>query len=275
MIVCADFSTLIEELPEIEIGGLSNQASLEVLLAYIRDNIARIPQAMDDLRSNPDRKFFSGGSSSDPVPAFRKRIVAKVLPVFKELANREPGSDFELSLLLNTSIETGTLMSKDWELQQFRLRRLLGNHVHRLEAQKPIMSLISGSKSLFRFTCAGFTESSPPEETKAIAWLWSVNFYRNGVVNACRASANQKIFDERLAGLRKHLKLAEEFSDVIEPKLEKQRRDMLRNVKRRLESQLNPPANRRSIPISSDQRIFKSRMEKVIEVLKSFLNDED
>lgn len=145
-IVCENYSWLAEELPEIEIGGLTNEAALKVLTAYIENCVSRIPKT--------NREFSKvGGSGIDPEPIYLRKVIAKAYPTIKELADREPGSDFELRLLIGipqlllrhlpASFLHGNEARK---FEDFCMKRMLENHADQEKAQEPLILLIMFSQ---------------------------------------------------------------------------------------------------------------------------------
>jgi len=221
-IVATDYSMLAVELPEIEIGGLSNDAALEVLVAYIKDYHALIPE-MD--HQNENRKFVSR-SSSDPVPSFNSRVAYKVIPSIKKLAEREPGSDFELRVLVGCGEllfydpwNTRMIGTSATNFRNYCHPRLLKHHADKKEAQLLLVDL-ADKTSLFgndNKAWKKLLDASPFEETKAIAAIKIAIGSNQSTYKMCANSVNASEFDVQFSKFEDEIQLAKRLAEHLSP----------------------------------------------------------
>jgi hypothetical protein len=212
-IVCVDFSSLLGELPEIEIGGLDKEAAFEVLRSFVKDANARIPDKFTVRNfQDPDyRKFFSRRSSGDPLPSYRKRIVDKAIPVIEEIAERDPGSDFELEVLEYATSTIGNGMMSSHTINQLCRKRLFENQIDNPAAQKLLIRLTSSAHSM----PAGkhwrdLFEATKFEETKLVASYRLVVSYLQQAISSCSTRIDEKQFEESVRDLEQFAIIASE-----------------------------------------------------------------
>lgn len=221
-IVCMDYSDLVKELPEIEIGGLSNEAALDVLRVYLDECIARIPDSGEK---------FTGGSSSDPIPAYMQRVIAKAIPVIKELATRDAGSDFELELLtripnvlLSGNHANLLFGSEASELESFCRERLLEHHVTKEKAQEPLVKQLTFSRHSTgqdrEVPWQQLFDASPFPQTKSAAANQIVYWRIHKMRQYCFEKEEQKSFEREFRRFDKQLKQLEQYADQLDPQWE-------------------------------------------------------
>jgi hypothetical protein len=261
--VCIDCSELAEELPEIEIGGLTSDAALALLEAYTNDCIAKIPYGFNDME---------GGSNSDPAPAYIQRVAEKTWPVIKELADREPGSDFELRLLQSCQ---RTILQSPWtnyamkgiELKTFVARRLLTNHITREEAQKSIIASQRGDH-IFE-SHKGWQQvydASPFERTKQVAAYQMFMGYYFNLRAANRNDGAWKAFEEKLAKFDQSLARLEKHMQETDSGFRKGMRLQIKSIIDSLERQLKAEAGE---PNQQTLELSGSRRSKITQTLAS------
>jgi hypothetical protein len=226
---CMDYSMLLGELPEIEIGGLSNEDALQVLLTFIKDSHARIPILKENEDGNGMPRFSSWGSG-DPVPAFKDKISTKTIPIIKELADREPGSDFELKLL----ISTGALLFNDSSnmrfpgamsyagtkasnFQSYFQQRLLKNHVNNEKAQSLMIQTAGSIRSYQDINkhLRELYEATPFEKTKIQVAARMLTNFGNKLRQSSAQSSSKSEFEKQLVEFEKMAKVVEQSPELL------------------------------------------------------------
>ena len=224
-ILCSDYSMLAGELPDIEIGGLSNEAALQVLMTFMKDSYDRIPNENAEGKDGV-RKYSSWGSS-DPVPQFKDRVAGKAIPIIEELADRDPGSEFELKLL----VSAGTILfydpgfrdnfgTKATNFRSYCQRRLLKNHVGNDDAQE---LLIDTAGKMFAHKdnnrhLRELYEASPFKKTKvnvAARMLGNLTF---SLQNSSKESAAQSDFEKQFAEFDKMATIIDQNVELLSPR---------------------------------------------------------
>jgi len=274
-IVCIDYKELADPLPELEIGGLSNEAAFKLLAAYIEDCKSLVPKEhwVGYAWDQPEklRRFFSSRSSGDPIPSFRKRMVKKILPVIKKMADRDPGSEFELKLLMyvDGSIAQNQPLGVR-ELEQFCFKRLMDRHLKNEKAQKPIVRLANRASALKNRskTWEAIRDGSPFDETKTVASIRIVMQRLNSCRNAVGDKTGDKEFKEEAESLESSLDQLKKIDPEILAKSKNELRLMARN-RSTFGMMLRP-----EVWISSHMgQIDKSRVEEILKVLDGGLKD--
>ena len=263
-IACIDFTELAGELPEIEIGGLSNEKALEVLETYLLDSVDRIPKNYQKFVPNsddPNRKFFNSRSSGDPIPAYRNRLAQKAIPVIKELAARDPGSDFEFKLLVQASASlNGGMLSRN-TFQNYCLERLIADHAERESAQNLLIQLSSTSFSSDGREWENVLEATTFEETKLVAAYRLVYVHLNKAVQNSHSRTEAKVFDTHLANLEKYIRVVEN-NKVEGTAADTTRKKWLQHIKNQLHI-INKSSNQ-PVP-APDSTTLKESREIMIE----------
>jgi hypothetical protein len=249
---CMDYSMLLGELPEIEIGGLSNEDALQVLLTFMNDSYARIPAPKNEdalqvlltfikdsharipiLKENEDGNGmprFSSWGSGDPVPAFKDKISTKTIPIIKELADREPGSDFELKLLISTGAllfndssnmrfpgAMGYAGTKASNFQSYFQQRLLKNHVNNEKAQSLMIQTAGSIRSYQDINkhLRELYEATPFEKTKIQVAARMLTNFGNKLRQSSAQSSSKSEFEKQLVEFEKMAKVVEQSPELL------------------------------------------------------------
>ena len=184
-VIVDNYSVLAQPLPELNIDDLDNDAALQKITEYILKVKKQIP-------TDAHNSVYI--SSDDPLPVFHRRVVAKLQPYLQELADRQPGTDFELRTinvacehLLQLS-EAGRLLGRPANSLVKECReRLLKNHAERDEAQSLILRLTSSF---------GTSVRNEPSES------WS-ELFEYPVQNETKATAAANLFAFEVYAIRK------------------------------------------------------------------------
>ena len=274
-IVCCDFSMLLGELPELDVKGLSNDESVKVLKAYIKDCFARIPKV--------PRKYTRQGGSDDPLHLYVEKVIAKTQPVIWEIIERNPGIEFELKLLA----DMGRLITRNRHTDgmfgrsgnQFNalvFKRLLEKHVDKKEAQEPLVVAIMSSLGEREKRWQRLFDASPFPETKALAATQLAVSAIHKIGSTCEADHSQSSFEKIFAEYDKQLSYVEEHAKELGPKWGTFSKthflEQLKYLERRLKpSEKNAPTSGALQPPKLDQARTKKvlkRLETVTQALK-------
>lgn len=278
-IVVLDLTQLTEELPEIEIGGLSSDAALKVLVAYVEDSFARVPTG--------PAEFFRRGSSDRITDDFMRRVAKKTQKVVEELADRDPGGKSELRLLstmpdLFRSSRGLSRLGSD--LKEYCLERLIKNHIENIDAQASILKqMVFGNSYQAEQRWLQLQESSPFPSTKAFAFYRLAPYECSQILRACRDDAPPAAFEKQLLRFETYVASEKECSDVTLPELDQvlKLRGNFRSSILNVETTLNPVAKSqtrsnqqsKNRPAPQLPPVVKSRADKVLELLEIHIVD--
>ena len=265
-VVCVNVTELSKELSSLDLDSLNNKDASVALKTYIQDYIDKVPDG--------PREYFSSYGGDDAVPSFMKRLRAKALVKLEKLADREPGSDFELQLATTAPTFFGTRKShiartQGDEIDQWCAKRLLENHIQNPDAQEKLIDVVSrttfsrmgwmGARREMHQQWNTLLQSSQFKKTRAAAASELVLIQSQAMRDLCKQIHDRKSFDDGLTQLKKYLDSAQGNSDLVPAKLRERGMPWLENSLKTVENVIKP-SNPRSNNAPGSSYSFGSRI---------------
>lgn len=269
LVRCYDFSMLAEPLPKLDVSGLSDDDALAKISTYVKTEMARIP--------NVEGLPLMVGGSSAPIPTFQSKLIRAVLPALKQLAGREPGSNFELKALkviwelaasraFHMSIEAANS-------KRFVGHQLLKNQMDNDAAQSLLLVALSDGETTVNMGAVlpQLTKSKfPKTRLRAAAYLAMMQI--EATSSQARQSVDPSKFDSEFQKLEKSLEQLKKHSkDFEDPATIERVRKLFYDIAERNRAYLN--VNPDAPEYIRKRALDPKRYDKMLDLLQGYLGD--